>query len=131
MSIVPKTTVYLIIFSQKCSPKTPKTFFVPKNLNPRIQNQPHHMTMQQSHLRKTTERIKRRDSGVNSEIILESGKSRLRSPVSIPLMSQRKRRRCVTLVKSCISIMIKKAILSAIASSQKTSVSLGNLHTSD
>ena len=131
MSIVSRAIVHPITFSQRCSPKTPKTFSVPKNLNSRIQNQPHHIIMQQSHLRKTTERIKKRDSGVNSENILESGKSKLWPPASISLMFQRKRRRCVTLVRSYISIIIRKATLLAIAPSQKTSISLGNLHVGD
>ena len=43
----------------------------------------------------------------------------------------KKKRRGVTLVKSHISIMIKKATLSTTALSQKTSVGLGNLYAND
>ena len=57
---------------------------------------------------------------------LGSKKSRFWLLASTPLMSQRKKIRSMTLVKSYISIAIKKATLLAITSSQKTNVGLNN-----
>ena len=131
MLIALRATARLITLSQRCRPKAPRTCPAPKKPNPRIQSQPHHMTMRRSHLRRTTRRIRRKGSEVKSRNILESKKSRLRLPTSIPLISQRKRRRNVMLVISRVSTVIRKATLLATVPSQKTSVSLGNLHADD
>ena len=79
----------------------------------------------------TIERIEKRGSGVKGRNILESGKSRLQPSMSSIPMSQRKKRRGVTLVRLCNSTMIRRATLLVTAPSQKTSVDLGNLHTSN
>ena len=131
MLVAPEATVRLTTLPQRCRPKAPKTRPAPKKPNLKIQSQPHHMTMRRNYLRRTTEKIRRRSSGVKSGNTLGSGKSRLRPPTSTPPISRRKRKRGVMLVKSRISIVIRKAILLATAPSQKTSISLGNLRASD
>ena len=103
------------------------TCSAPKKLNPRIRSQSHHVTMRRSHLKRTIERIRRRSSKVKGGNTLGSGKNRLRPSTSTPPMSWRKRRRSVTLMKSRVLIMIRKATLLATASSQKTSIGFGNL----
>ena len=108
-----------------------KDLFRPKETKPKDPKSAPSRTMQRSHLKKTTERIRKRGSGVKDRNILESGKSRLWPPMSIQLMSRRKRRRSVTLVKSLVSTMIRKATLPMTAPRQKTSVGLSNLRASD
>ena len=45
--------------------------------------------------------------------------------------ASKKRRRGVTLMRSCVLIIIRKATLLVIALSQKTNINLGNFFTSD
>ena len=127
MSIALRATTHLTTLSRRYRLKAPKTYFAPKKQNLRIKSQPYHVTMRWSHLKKTTKRIRRRGSGVKSENILRSGKSKLRLPASTPPMSWRKRRRGVTLVRSRVLIVMRKATLPATVPSQKTSISFGNL----
>ena len=131
MSIAPVATTCLTIFLQRCKPKGSRTLPILKNLNPKIQNQPYHVMMRRNCLKKTIKRIRRKGSKVKSGSILESGKSKLWSLASIPPISQRKRRKGMTLMRSHISIVIRKVILLAIALSQKTSIGLGNFHAND
>ena len=131
MPIASGAIVYLTTLSQKCKSKALRTYLAPKKLNSKIQSQPYHVTMWRSHLRRTTEKIKRRGSEVKGRNILGSKKSRLRPSTSTPPMSWRKRRRSVTLVRSRISIVRRKVTLPATVLSLKTSVGLGNLRASD
>ena len=131
MLVVPGATTCLTTLLWRCRSKTSRTRPAPKKPNPKIRSQPHHVTMQQSHLRRTTGRIRRRGSRVKGENTLGSRKSRLRPLTSTPLMSQRKRRRSMTLVRSRVSIVIRKVILPATTSSQKTSIGLDNLRAGD
>ena len=103
-----------------------KDSFCLEELNPRIQSQPHYMTIRQSCLKKITRKIRKRGFVVKSENTLKSGKSRLWPPTSTSLMSRRKKRRNMTLVRLRISITIRKATLPVTASSQKTSVGFDN-----
>ena len=131
MLVAPGATARLTTLPQKCRPKALRTCPAPKKPNPRIRSQPHHVTMWRSHLRRTTGRIKKRGSRVKGGNTLGSKKSRLRPPTSIPPISRKKRRKGVTLVKSRVSIVIKKTTLPATAPSQKTSVGLDNLRAGD
>ena len=131
MLIALGATARLITVPQRCRPKALKTRPAPKNPNPRIRSQPHHVTIWRSHLRRTTGKIRRRGSRVKGGNTLRSRKSRLRPLTSILPMSQRKRRRSIMLVKSRVSSVIRKAILLATAPSQKTSVGLDNLCAGD
>ena len=126
MSVVSEAIACLTTLPQRCKPKALKTISAPKNSNQKIQSKPHYVTMRRSRLRRMIKRISRRGSGVKSGNILESGKSRLRPPASIPLMPQRKKRRSVIFIRSRISTAIRKTTITATILSQKTSVSLGN-----
>ena len=74
---------------------------------------------------------KKKGSEVKGKNILESRKSRFRPLMSTPPMSQRKRRRSVTLVRLRVSTVIRKATLPITAPSQKTSVGFDNLRAID
>ena len=131
MLVTPGAIARLTTLPWRCKPKAPRICPAPKKSNPRIQSQPHYVTMRRSHLRRIIEMIRRRGYEVKGGNTLGSGKSRLWPLTSIPPMFQRKRRRGVTLVKSRVSTVIKKATLLTTALSQKTSVGLGNLRAGD
>ena len=127
MFVASGATVRLTTLPQRCRFKALKTCPASKKPNPRIQSQPHYMTIWQSQLKKIIRRIRRRDSSVKGGNTLGSGKSRLRPLTSTPPISQRKRRRGVALMRSRICTVVRKATLPATAPSQKTSIGLGNL----
>ena len=131
MSITLRATVYLIILFQKYRPKAPKILFTSKNPKPKIQSQLYHVTMRQNCLKKITRRIKRKGSEIKSENIFKSRKNRFRPPASRPLIFQREKKRGVTLVRSYILIVIRKATLPVTAPGQKTSVNLDYFYADD
>ena len=127
MPIAPGATARPKILLSRNRPKAPNTPPAPRNLSPRIQSQPRHVTMRRSRLRKRTRRIRRR----SSETVSKNKTNKPRQLMTTP-RPQRRRRRGVTQVRSRISTVIRKAIMPAtVPSLQKTSIGLGNLRAGD
>ena len=103
MPVAPRATTRLTILLLRYRPKTLaiRTYPALKNLSPRIQSQPRHITMWRSQLKKRIGRIRRRGSKTRGRSILVS-KPR---PLALTPRLQRKRYRPDAL------IVIKKATM--------------------
>ena len=127
MPIAPGATARPTIFLPRYQTKAPKTPPNPKNLSPKIRNQPCHMTMRRSRLKRKTRMIKRR----SSKTVGGNKTNKLRQLVTIP-RPRRRKKRGVTQARSHVSTAIKRAITpTTIPSLQKTSIGLDNLCAGD
>lgn len=124
MFVIPEAIAHSIILFQRYKPKTLKIFFVPNNLNSRIQSPLRHMRIWRSRLKK---RIKNRGPKNISKNALGTEKEILLALKLLSLRLQKKRKS-----SSNTSIVTQRAIISMIASTfQKTSVNLNNLCAND
>ena len=102
-----------------------KDFFHSEKPKTKDPNQSLHVITRQSRLRRKTSR---KDLNSNKNALENERKP---WPLVTTLLTPLKKRRSMTLVRSCVSTAIRKATIPAIAPSQKTSVSFSNLYAGD